>query len=110
MEHRWGVRVPLRMPVRLRIGTDTDAEIDGLAVNLSLSGAFIKTSRPVPMLARVQVGFGGLSPDEPDTHWVAAYVVRETQKAIGLEWLEFAPEAIVARLQGAGWRATCLAA
>jgi hypothetical protein len=84
MEHRCGERTIVRKHVRLwRAGWDTV----GLLTNASLSGAFIRTRLQARILSTVEIEIS-------DTR-VPAYVVRNHPEGIGVEWLDFAPAAIV---------------
>lgn len=85
MEHRWGERITLRLPVRLAAASET---IDrGILRNVSASGAFIETRLRLPILSLLQVE---LPLDTP----VPAFVVRRTKTGIGVEWSEYSPEAL----------------
>jgi hypothetical protein len=88
MEHRWGQRIALGRPVRVRCGSSEGAAVlmDG-----SVSGAFIRTRLCLRQWASVEVQVAG----EP----VPAWVVRATPAGFGVEWSEFAPLAVVALLE-----------
>ena len=85
----------VRLPARLDARGGTSAF--GLLLDVSLSGAYVKTSGPFKPLMRVDVGF--------DCRWVAdteairvpAFVTRADAGGVAVEWCEFAPGA-VARL------------
>jgi hypothetical protein len=92
MEHRWGERVAVHQTVELAYGSSPP--VAGLLENVSSSGAFVRTEGPRPPRGPVDVilqerGFGGMQSVR-----LAAYVVRQTETGIGLEWSEFAPRAI----------------
>lgn len=86
MEHRFGQRVSTQ--VRVRVGVSPQSFSTGNLRNLSVSGAFVRTSvRPVPM-GRVRVYF-----DERHSHGslkfgLDAYLVRSTPDGLGLEWAD----------------------
>lgn len=92
MEHRWGERIELDLPVRLNIQSRRVAR--GQILNVSLSGAFVATSEHVPSQATVSVEFSLMRSRSRKPHRVPAYVVRRTESGIALEWREFAPSAI----------------
>jgi hypothetical protein len=98
MEHRWGERLKIALPVRIRaacglVGT-------GLIVNFSVSGAFIATTLPVTLLSQVRVSYGpgrrarrlmdiGHSTFE-------AQVVRQNAAGFAVEWCDFGADEVVA--------------
>jgi len=92
MEHRWGERFAIDMPVGLGVPLSTPKR--GRLVNLSLSGAFIKTSLDVRLLSRLQVVFkpGRGRKHSPVT--ISAYVARKADEGIGVEWCDFAPTVV----------------
>jgi PilZ domain len=98
MEHRWGERFEVALPVRIRapyglVGT-------GLVINFSVSGAFIATTLPVALLSQVEVSFR-LGPRaarimHTGSSTFAAEVVRQNAAGFAVEWREFGTEEIVA--------------
>lgn len=92
MEHRWGTRHPLRTSVRL------DARSHCLSRaclhNASSSGAYIETETVLPLWTRIYIELGWGTFGE-DTRRIAAYVVRQDEHGIGIEWCEFASPAIL---------------
>lgn len=92
MEHRLGTRVPTFLPVR--IVRARAAPAFGSIRNASLSGAYIETSATLPLLARIDVVCGPACSDRAHCPGVPAYVTRVGRNGVGIEWLEFAPEAI----------------
>ena len=103
MEHRWGQRLNVAIPIRLCSSSDRRETAAQLA-NLSLSGAWIPIQLDVRPLAIIQVIFQrpGLPEDSPDT--VEACVARQSHDGIGLEWCEYAPQVVVRLLQSAAQR------
>jgi PilZ domain len=95
MEHRWGARTALDLPVTLYAGLGAIAR--GRIANASLSGALVCTDVQLPLLARVRVevddDYTSCAP-----HLVEAYVVRRSAVGLGLEWTDFSPPAIAALL------------
>jgi hypothetical protein len=63
-------------------------------LNVSLSGVFVGTGERIPSAAIVFVEFNLIGSRGSKQYSVPAYVVRETQLGIALEWLEYAPRAI----------------
>jgi hypothetical protein len=98
MEHRWGERLEVALPVRIRapyglIGT-------GLVTNFSVSGAFIATTLPVAPLSQVRVSFrlGRRAAQimQLGTSTFAAQVVRQNSAGFAVEWCEFGAQDMVA--------------
>jgi hypothetical protein len=92
MEHRWGHRVDLQIPMLAELGAHSPVRAH--TVNVSLSGAFLRTAivavRPVPCF--VEFELAGIQPNE--RHRILAHVVRQTQDGVGIEWAEFAPRVV----------------
>lgn len=108
MEHRWGTRHSIGLPVRL----DARPRVLAFArlLNASSSGAYVETRAAPPLMAcvHVELDWGSFHRDEP--HRIPAYVVRTDSAGIGLEWCDFAPMAILELIEGQrlvrseGWR------
>jgi hypothetical protein len=81
IEHRWGTRIPLEAAAWLR--TAQGEPIDAVLSNASLSGAFVRTAKRLPMLSCVLVRAVEGSGD-----WLEACVVRHDAAGMGLEWLD----------------------
>ena len=92
MEHRWGERVAVRLTVELSCGSS--APIAGALENVSASGAFVRTRGPRPPRGPVQVLLSGCGSGRRRAARLGAYIVRETDSGVGIEWSEFAPAAI----------------
>ena len=85
MEHRWGRRISVDLPVRVILSTGS--VIWGRVRNLSITGAFVESAHLLPAGTRVSV--------EPMTgagHWPAralpASVIWSRSSGAGLEWCE----------------------
>ena len=98
MEHRWGERLKVALPVRIDaacglVGT-------GLVINFSVSGAFIASPLPVPLLSQVRVSFrlsartGSLWRGNGTS--LEGQVVRRTATGFAIEWCEFGTDEVVA--------------
>lgn len=92
MEHRWGRRVPLDIPVRL-IG-EPHAPVLGRMENVSVSGAFIQVADREPLSVRLEVEV--ILPDRSrqKAERVTAYVTRRNGTGVGIEWRDLAPAAV----------------
>ena len=87
MEHRWGQRMPIDLPVRLiatpgAIGT-------GRIRDASVTGAFVQTNLRLPVFTRVQIE--SVAPNASDVRRLPAYVTRTNVDGIGIEWCDLAP-------------------
>jgi hypothetical protein len=98
MEHRWGKRFPLNEAVKLRLRTG--AVVAGGIANASLSGAFVQTTSRLPINTYVLLELDSDGAQQSGPECIPAYVVRAEPDGVGLEWSEFAPPAILARLPG----------
>src|SRR3977135_3348526 len=98
MEHRWGERLEVALPVRIRAPYGLIGS--GLVINFSVSGAFIATTLPVAPLSRVRVSFRFGRRAARIMHLgsstFAAQVVRHNSAGFAVEWSEFGTEDVVA--------------
>lgn len=97
MEHRWGERVGVDIPVRITVHPFSVR--NGRLANLSVSGACIKADFDVRMLSRIQVAIELPHRSKHEAPTVAAFVARRLKDNIGIEWCEFAPPAVSHLLQ-----------
>lgn len=86
MEHRWGARIPLDMPVRViqQPFQDKSARF----TDVSLSGAMIATALAPRPLSLVSILLDRRTAIE-------AFVTRRYEGCIGVEWSEYKPLPIV---------------
>jgi hypothetical protein len=90
MEHRWGNRLLVDLPVLLRRRDQRAGE--GRLIEASVSGALIRTDLKLRDLTPVEVLIDGES--------VTASVIRHTSDgAIALEWSELAPRRVMTMLK-----------
>ena len=99
MEHRWGRRIVLKVTVRLI--TESGDPVLGETQNISISGAFVQTVRPVPLWARLEVEVILPRQRERTPEVVAAHVTRRTRDGAAIEWCDLAPRAVRALLVAA---------
>jgi hypothetical protein len=97
MEHRWGHRVGVDLPVRIT-GNPFSVRA-GRLVNLSVSGAFIETDAESRRLSRVSIVIANPSMARYEAPTLAAYVARKLGTGLGIEWCEFAPIEVTRMLQ-----------
>ncbi|HJS92476.1 MAG TPA: PilZ domain-containing protein [Steroidobacteraceae bacterium] len=92
MEHRWGERVSVRLTVELSCGAA--APVAGLLENVSSSGAFVRTHGCRLPRGAVEVALVRGGTDSKSLVRLPAYIVRENDVGVGIEWCEFAPRAV----------------
>jgi hypothetical protein len=66
----------------------------GRISNVSISGAFVVSPLPVSLFAYVEVQFKAMVQGKRATMTVEGQVVRKEGAGFGIEWCEFAPEAV----------------
>ena len=89
MDHRWGERIQVDFPVRLT--AHPFAKRDGRLTDLSVSGAYIKTSVLIRLRSRLEVTLLASPWARHEAVVVEAYVARRYREGLGIEWCEFAP-------------------
>jgi PilZ domain len=99
MEHRWGERLKVALPVRIHAACGLVGA--GLVVNFSVSGAFIATTLPVALLSQVRVSFtaGGHHARRIMRTTDSSFegqVVRQNAAGFAVEWSEFGTDEVVA--------------
>lgn len=102
MEHRWGERVGVDIPVRITGHPFTVRT--GRLSNLSVSGAFIRADVDVRPLSRILVAIELPQRPKSDAPMIPAFVARRLKDGIGIEWCEFKPPAINRLLQSSAAR------
>ena len=92
MDHRWGQRVAVDLAVQLLCHPRTIAV--GRLMNVSVSGAFVRTGLVPALLAPVRI-LGFLSETEGTRRAaIEGYVVRRERDGFGIEWFELAPAGV----------------
>jgi PilZ domain-containing protein len=94
MDHRWGVRRQVSLPVRLR----AMGEISGWGRmrDASLSGAYIETAANPP--TRMLVELDWIHDCRHVRCVLPAYIIRRDDDGLAVEWCEFAPSPFSALL------------
>jgi hypothetical protein len=87
MEHRWGERVRVNIPVH--VSATALAGVDGCMRNLSLSGALVKADCELRLHSLIEVHIE--LPPSPRAAVLMAHVSRKLKEGVGIEWCEFAP-------------------
>jgi hypothetical protein len=96
LEHRWGDRVRVNIPVRVEANELTAA--NGCMQDLSLSGAFVKSESDLRLNTLIEVSIA-MPPPSTRTAVIKALVSRKFDDGVGIEWYEFAPNIIRALLR-----------
>lgn len=92
MDHRLGIRRSFITQVRLaRHGGPTAS---ARLLNVSLSGAYVETSRSIALFTRVNFVCGRMLYERIGAFRIAAFVTRATAGGVAVEWLEFAAPVI----------------
>jgi hypothetical protein len=91
MEHRWGERIAVDLPVM--VSADQQDGIRGCMRNLSLSGALLKIDADLRLHALIEV-YLELPSSSRHLALLSAHVSRKLKQGVGIEWCEFAPIAI----------------
>jgi PilZ domain len=95
MEHRWGERRPINLAVGFvitpgKMGT-------GRIINISSTGAFMVTEIPLRRLSLLLLR--PMDSIEGENKQIAATVVRQEARGVGLEWCEFEAETMKSYLR-----------
>src|SRR5665213_175776 len=99
MDHRWGNRIAIHIPVRM-VNPNTSAAAVGHLINVSLDGALVAGSPEAHIGARIQISLAMPEAVAACGSWIDAYLVRKAGAAVALQWAEFAPREIVALVRG----------
>ena len=88
LEHRWGQRVPLEVPVEISAGGRHLGH--GRLRNASISGALVETSLELPVFTNLVLTLPALGgcPSLPGD--LAACVVRRDASGLAIEWRDMA--------------------
>lgn len=91
LEHRWGERFQVNIPVH--VSTADLTKVVGCMKNLSLSGALMKSDCELRLHTLIEVCIE-LPPPSPRAAVVNAHVSRKLREEVGIEWCEFAPTVV----------------
>ena len=92
MEHRWGERIQVDIPVQVSVPPHIIGS--GRVLNVSISGAWISGKFDLPPLARAFVVFDFALAGQHEALPIACYVARVRADGIGVEWRELAPQIV----------------
>jgi len=97
MEHRWGRRIVVDVPIQMAaVGNSLKS---ALLANLSVTGALIKADFRFRAPPRVRIVFVSSVQPQQEALSLAAYVARHNRHGIGVEWCELASPAVTALLR-----------
>lgn len=102
MEHRWGQRFEVDILVRVHSRPYTVRT--GRLTDVSMSGGFIASSVELRELRRLQIALVLPHRFSQATPVISAYVARRQRDGIGVEWCDFAPQAVLQLLRSAAVR------
>jgi hypothetical protein len=91
LEHRWGTRVRVGIPVTVE-AAELPRTAAGYVKDLSLSGALMNCEYDLHLHTLVEVSID--LPPSPRTAAVKAHVSRKCNGGVGIEWCDFAPKII----------------
>jgi hypothetical protein len=92
MEHRWGERIVVDIPVQVSVPPLVLG--GGRVLNLSISGAWISGKFDLPPLARAMIIFDLSMGGIPEPLPIACFVARVRPEGMGVEWRELAPQIV----------------
>lgn len=92
MEHRWGERIVVDIPVQ--VSTPPLVVGKGRILNVSISGAWISGQFDLPPLARAMIVVDLSTGSMPEPMPIPCYVARVRYQGIGVEWRELAPQIV----------------
>jgi hypothetical protein len=101
MEHRWGERVRVNIPVQM--SALALARVDGCMKNLSLSGALMEADCELRLHSLIEIHIE-LPLPSPCVALLKAHVSRMIKEGVGIEWCEFAPSVVKDLLRSASNR------
>lgn len=99
MEHRWGQRVPLEMPIRVEVGGRPMGR--GILRNASISGAFIETALELPVFSSLAIVLPPMYPQAAMGLKLPACIVRKVLAGFAVEWRNMACPDIVSLVENA---------
>ena len=92
MEHRWGERLPVSLTVK--VSAHAFSAHEGRLIDVSVSGANLKTGFELRHLARVTITILLPHRAKHASRPICAYVARRSESGYGIEWCEFAPNGV----------------
>ena len=96
-DRRWGARVAVDLPVRLKLSRGRN--VAGRMRNASVSGALIECPLELPVFTPLRVEILAAPSRVPAPIMLAARVVRAEHPHFGVEWRDFEPKSLISLLQ-----------
>ena len=103
LEHRWGERVSVNIPVR--VSAPGLVRVDGCVKTLSVSGALMRSECELRLHALIEIHIE-LPPPASRAAVLEAHVSRKFNEWVGIEWCQFAPNIVKGLLRDPAVRAT----
>jgi PilZ domain-containing protein len=94
MDHRWGHRIAVDLPIRVMHPGISRCE-PGTLSNVSLGGALIMSPLDSTVGSRLQLSITIASGEDSYESVIDAYLVRRSEPGLGIEWAEFAPMEVI---------------
>ncbi|HEV2700752.1 MAG TPA: PilZ domain-containing protein [Steroidobacteraceae bacterium] len=94
MDHRWGHRIAIDLPIRVMHPGISRCE-PGRLSNISLGGALIKSPLDSAVGARLQLAITVPCGEDSYESVIDAYLVRRSAPGLGIEWAHFAPIEVI---------------
>jgi hypothetical protein len=103
MEHRWGQRVRIDLPIWIK--GSAFGKIGARLIDLSVSGAFVAVNVDIRILCQIRVATIVPHLLASNTESLEAHVIRKEYQGIAIEWAAFAPATFRMLLESASqWR------
>jgi PilZ domain len=91
LEHRWGTRVRVGIPVAIE-AAELPRPSAGYVKNVSLSGALLNCEHDLRLHSLIEVSID--LPASSCTGIVTAHISRKCNEGVGIAWCDFAPKLI----------------
>ena len=94
IEHRWGRRYTVDLPVRLISASQMQGT--GRLTNLSISGGYVETTLLLTALTTVRIQVLRQDGLRSEVLEIPAFIVRQEGPGIGVEWWKLSPHLVPA--------------
>jgi hypothetical protein len=93
MEHRWGRRIAVDIPIQMG-SVEASLLRRASLVNFSVSGALIRADFPLRLRSRIQIVLESPLREKRDSLSIAAFVAHNHRHGIGVKWCELGSPAV----------------